>query len=58
MVRNLRVIFARARLSTQETRTLRGVITALTKGSGRVLARLAAEKAAKEKGEVDREPLA
>jgi tRNA/rRNA methyltransferase len=48
MIRNLRVIFARARLSTQETRTLRGVITALTKGRGRVLARLAAEKAARE----------
>ncbi len=48
MVRNLRVIFARARLSTQETRTLRGVLTALSKGRGRVLARLAAEKAAKE----------
>ena len=47
MVRNLRVIFARARLSTQETRTLRGVLTALTKGRGRVLARLAAEKAAR-----------
>jgi tRNA/rRNA methyltransferase len=50
MVRNLRVIFARAQLSTQETRTLRGVITALTKGRGRVLARLAAEKAAKGEG--------
>ena len=48
MVRNLRVIFARARLSTQEARTLRGVITALTRGRGRVLARLAAEKAARE----------
>jgi len=49
MIRNLRVIFARAHLSTQEARTLRGVITALTKGRGRVLARLAAEKAAKDK---------
>ena len=48
MVRNLRVIFARARLSTQETRTLRGVLTALSKGRGRVLARLAAEKAERE----------
>ena len=48
MIRNLRVIFARAHLSTQEARTLRGVITALTKGRGRVLARLAAEKAARE----------
>jgi tRNA/rRNA methyltransferase len=48
MVRNLRAIFARARLSVQEARTLRGVITALTKGRGRVLARLARERAAKE----------
>ena len=47
MVRNLRVIFARAQLSVQEVRTLRGVVTALTKGRGRVLAKLAAEKAAK-----------
>jgi tRNA/rRNA methyltransferase len=48
MVRNLRAIFARAGLSTQEVRTLRGVITALTKGRGRVLARLARERAAAE----------
>ena len=46
MVRNLRVILARSRLSTQEVHTLRGVITALTKGRGRVLARLARERAA------------
>ncbi len=48
MVRNLRAIFARAGLTSQETRTLRGVVTALTKGRGRVLARLAREKAAAE----------
>jgi tRNA/rRNA methyltransferase len=45
MVRNLRAIFARAALTSQETRTLRGVVTALTKGRGRVLARLARERA-------------
>jgi tRNA/rRNA methyltransferase len=45
MVRNLRAIFARSSLTSQETRTLRGVITALTKGRGRVLARLARERA-------------
>ena len=45
MVRNLRMIFARSLLSTQEVRTLRGVLTALTKGRGRVLARLAKERA-------------
>jgi tRNA/rRNA methyltransferase len=44
MVRNLRVIFARAGLTEQEVRTLRGVITALSKGRGRVLAKLAARK--------------
>ena len=53
MVRNLRVIFARSRLTTQEVRTLRGVITALTKGRGRVLARLARERAAAGKAEGD-----
>lgn len=48
MVRNLRVPLARARLTDQEVRTFRGVITALSKGRGRVLAKLAAQKAAKE----------
>ena len=43
MVRNLRVALGRARLTTQEVRTLRGVITALTRGRGRHLARLAAK---------------
>jgi tRNA/rRNA methyltransferase len=46
MVRNLRVAFGRAALSEQEVRTLRGVVTALSKGRGRVLAKLAAAKAA------------
>jgi tRNA/rRNA methyltransferase len=45
MTRNLRAIFARALLNDQEVRTLRGVITALSKGRGRVLAKLAATKA-------------
>ncbi len=45
MVRNLRVAFGRAQLSDQEVRTLRGVVTALAKGRGRVLAKLAARKA-------------
>jgi len=49
MVRNLRVPLARARLTEQEVRTFRGVITALSRGRGRVLAKLA-EKA-KAKGE-------
>jgi tRNA/rRNA methyltransferase len=47
MVRNLRVAFGRAALSEQEVRTLRGVVTALSRGRGRVLAKLAAAKAAK-----------
>lgn len=42
MVRNLSVALGRARLSEQEVRTLRGVVTALSKGRGRVLAKLAA----------------
>ena len=45
MVRNLRVAFGRAQLSEQEVRTLRGVVTALARGRGRVLAKLAAAKA-------------
>lgn len=43
MVNNLRAIFARARLSDQEVRTLRGVVTALSKGRGKVLEKLAAK---------------
>ena len=45
MVRNLRAIFARAGLNEQEVRTLRGVVTALSRGRGQVLAKLAAKKA-------------
>lgn len=48
MVRNLRVALGRARMTEQEVRTFRGVVTALSKGRGRVLAKLAAQKAAKE----------
>jgi tRNA/rRNA methyltransferase len=50
MVRNLRVALGRARFSDQEARTFRGVITALTKGRGRVLAKLA-EKRERERGD-------
>ena len=42
MQRNLRTALGRARFTTGEVRTLRGVITALVKGRGRTLARLAA----------------
>lgn len=42
MVRNLRVAFGKAGLTFQEVRTLRGVVTALAKGRGKVLAKLAA----------------
>jgi len=44
MVDNLRAIFARAGLNEQEVRTLRGVITALSKGRGRVLEKLARKR--------------
>jgi tRNA/rRNA methyltransferase len=54
MVRNLRVIFARSGLSTQEVRTLRGVVTALSKGRGRVLAKLAKAREAADGGGGDR----
>jgi tRNA/rRNA methyltransferase len=41
MVRNLRITLNRANLTEQEIRTWRGVITALTKGRGRVLEKIA-----------------
>jgi tRNA/rRNA methyltransferase len=44
MVRNLRAVFARAGLTEQEVRTFRGVVTALSRGRGRVLAKLARER--------------
>ena len=47
MVRNLRVALGRARFTVQEVRTLRGVVTALSKGRGKVLEKLAAKKAAR-----------
>ena len=50
MVQNLRSALAKARMSEQEVRTFRGVVTALSKGRGRVLAKLAAQKAAKGEG--------
>jgi tRNA/rRNA methyltransferase len=46
MVRNLRVALSRSRFTDQEARTFRGVVTALAKGRGRVLAKLAAKRAA------------
>ena len=48
MVRNLRVTLGRARMTEQEVRTFRGVVTALSKGRGRVLAKLAAKKGSAE----------
>jgi len=45
MVRNLRAPLARASMTDQEVRTFRGVVTALSQGRGRVLAKLAARKA-------------
>ncbi len=46
MVRNLRVALNRARFSEQEVATFRGVITALSRGRGRVLAKLAGKDGA------------
>ncbi len=45
MSQNLRVMLGRSAFSAQEVATFRGVITALTKGRGQRLARMAAEKA-------------
>ena len=45
MVQNLRSALGRARFSEQEVRTFRGVITALSRGRGRVLEKIARQKA-------------
>jgi tRNA/rRNA methyltransferase len=50
MVQNLRSALGRASFSDQEVRTFRGVVTALSRGRGRVLAKLAGQTAAKGKG--------
>jgi tRNA/rRNA methyltransferase len=47
MVQNLRSALGRAGMTDQEVRTFRGVVTALSRGRGRVLAKLARQKAAK-----------
>jgi tRNA/rRNA methyltransferase len=47
MINNLRAIFARASLSEQEVATLRGVVTALSRGRGKVLEKLARQRAEK-----------
>jgi tRNA/rRNA methyltransferase len=49
MVQNLRSALGRASFTDQEVRTFRGVVTALSKGRGRVLAKLASQRAAKAK---------
>jgi len=48
MVQNLRSALGRASMTDQEVRTFRGVVTALSRGRGRVLAKLAAQKSARE----------
>ena len=49
MSQNLRVMLGRAAFSEQEVATMRGAIHALSRGRGRVLAKMAAERAAKAK---------
>ena len=56
MVRNLRVALGRARWTDQEVRTFRGVVTALAKGRGRVLAKMADKKKQAEAGAKAGEP--
>lgn len=48
MVQNLRAALAKGRWTEQEVRTFRGVITALSRGRGRVLEKLARQKAERE----------
>ena len=49
MSQNLRVMLGRAAFTEQEVATMRGAIHALSRGRGRVLAKMAAERAAKAK---------
>ena len=51
MSQNLRVMLGRAAFTEQEVATFRGVIHALSKGRGRVLAKLAAQKEAAREAE-------
>jgi tRNA/rRNA methyltransferase len=44
MVQNLRAALARARFTDQEVRTFRGVVTALSRGRGKVLEKLARQR--------------
>ena len=44
MIQNLRSALGKARFTDQEVRTLRGVITALSRGRGKVLEKIAARK--------------
>ncbi len=48
MIQNLRSALGRANFTDQEVRTFRGVITALSRGRGRVLDKLARQKAERE----------
>jgi tRNA/rRNA methyltransferase len=48
MVQNLRSALSRAHFTDQEVRTLRGVITALSQGRGKVLEKLARQKAGRD----------
>ncbi|MCC7266164.1 MAG: RNA methyltransferase, partial [Caulobacteraceae bacterium] len=45
MIQNLRAALAKGRWTEQEVRTFRGVVTALSRGRGRVLDKLARQKA-------------
>jgi tRNA/rRNA methyltransferase len=44
MIQNLRSALGKARFTDQEVRTLRGVITALSRGRGKVLEKIAQKK--------------
>ena len=50
MSQNIRVMLGRSALTEQEVATMRGMIQALAKGRGRVLAKLAAQKAGRGDG--------
>lgn len=51
MVQNLRSALSRARFTDQEVRTFRGVVTALSRGRGKVLEKIARQKAEGRQGD-------
>jgi tRNA/rRNA methyltransferase len=53
MIQNLRSALGKARFTDQEVRTLRGVVTALSRGRGKVLEKIAQKKGGAKRDEAE-----